>query len=89
MAEKKVIFVERNEPVILSWARDCLTFGALIGTALALNTMMEPSGWLNACLGIAWMLWLIGRGEVRKHTMSPAEARNWLDKNYPDTPDAP
>ena len=79
----KIIFVKRNEPVLLSWARDAFSFGVLIGTAIALNTLMPPSGWINACLGIVWFAWILGRSSALKQTMTPDEARDWLDAEYP------
>lgn len=83
MVEPKVTFIKRNEPVLVSWARDIVSFGSLIGTAVAMNTLIEPSGWLNATIGITWMLWMLGRGQIHKVTMTPEEARNWLDREYP------
>lgn len=83
MASEKLVFVKRNEPVHVSWMRDTVSFGGLIGTALALNTLMEPSGWINAGLTISWILWLFGRGAALKMTMTPDEARAWLDAEYP------
>jgi len=79
----KLTFIKRNEPVLLSWARDAVSFGGLIGTALALNTLMEPSGWLNAVLAISWFLWMAGKSAAHKMTMTPDEARAWLDAEYP------
>jgi len=85
----KIIFIQRNEPVLLSWARDVVSFGALIGTALVLNILMDPSGWLNATLGVSWFLWMLGKSQSRINTMTPNEARAWINKTYPEVaPDA-
>ena len=79
----KVVFIKRNEPVLVSWARDVVSFGGLICTALTLNVLMPPSGWLNAVLAISWFLWLLGKATAQKITMTPDEARAWLDAEYP------
>jgi hypothetical protein len=81
-SETLYIFDER-EPVWKSAMRDTISFGWLIGCALALNTLMPPSAWLNASLGIVWILWLVGKGLKRRMTKTPAEAMAWLRAEYP------
>jgi hypothetical protein len=76
------IFDER-EPVWKSAARDAISFGGLVGSAIALNTLMPPSAWLNAALAICWILWLAGKGLKRRMTKTPAEAMAWLRSEYP------
>lgn len=89
MSDKKVIMVRGNEPLLISWARGAVTFGGLIGTALALNLLMPPSGWLNFALSVVWILWLIGRSARHKSEMTPSAARAWLNANYPDVAPTP
>jgi hypothetical protein len=85
MSERpKVLYImDRREPLWLSTARDTVSFGMLLGTAVAANTLMPPSAWINAAIGISWMLWLLGKGEIRKQQMDANQARTWLDENYP------
>ena len=81
MGSKVAILLKEREPLWLSVSRDTYSFGALGGTAWFLNTQIPPSGWLNAGLAIAWLLWMLGRGTVEK--LSPAQARQWLDEHHP------
>ena len=88
MVEKTLFIVDRREPVWKSWASDAFTFSGLIGTALALNTLMPPSGWLNAAIAICWILWLLSKSCFRKVEKTPEQARAWLDAEYPRDGDA-
>lgn len=80
--DNTVIVVDGREGVITSWARDTFSFGGLVGSAIALNVLMPPSGWINAALAIAWILWMAGKGASRRMRMTPDEARKWLDDNH-------
>ncbi len=71
--------IDGREPVLLSWARDAGTFGALIGTSWALNALIEPSGWLNAALAFAWVGWTIGRSARHRIAITPEQARDKID----------
>ena len=71
--------------ILRSVASDALTFGGLVATALALNTLMSPSAILNTGLAVAWILWLMGRGIRLRKTMTPKEAMAWLKQEYPDS----
>jgi hypothetical protein len=85
-ADKPTLFVyDEREPVWLSGARDAISFGGFIATAVALNRLIHPSAWLNAALAIAWILWLAGKGIKRRMTKTPSEARAWLDEQYPES----
>ena len=81
-ATKNIVIIDTRESLLLSWSRDVVSFGGLIGTAYALNTLMPPSGWLNAALAICWILWLAGKGANRKSRMTVAEVRAWLDNQH-------
>lgn len=84
--QKETIYIfDEREPVWKSWARDTVSFGWLICCALALNVLMPPSTWLNACLGFAWVAWLVGRGLKRRMEKTPAEAIAWIRETYPET----
>ena len=90
MSGSETLFVvSGEESFVLSAARDTFTFGALLGTSIALNTLMEPSGWLNATLGISWFIWVLGRSARHRMTKTPDEARAWLDERYPPTGEQP
>jgi hypothetical protein len=82
---KPMLYVyDERQSVAVSLMRDLISFSVLVGSAVALNTLMPPSGWLNATLGIAWILWLLGRGiQLNKH-MTPQQAMDWLREQYPD-----
>ena len=73
---KEFVLIQSTESIALSAYRDAVTFGALCGSAWFLNTQMPPSGWLNATLGVAWFLWVLGRS--KRHIMTPAQAREHL-----------
>jgi hypothetical protein len=75
---------DMREPVWLSAARDVVSFVGLIGTAVALNTLMPPSAWLNAFLGLTWFLWLAGKPYLRAKRKTPSEAIAWVREQYPD-----
>lgn len=70
--------IDARETVLQSATKDAISFGGLIGTAWFLNTQIEPSGWLNAALGISWILWMAGKGTITKHT--PQSAREKIDE---------
>ena len=61
-----IILIDGREGVLKSWARDAVSFGGLIGTAYALNTLMPPSGWLNCGLALAWLLWMAGKAAAHR-----------------------
>ena len=82
-SEKTLYIYDMRQSVWKSYARDFGSFGGLIATAIALNTYISPSAWLNAALAICWILWLAGLGAVRKVRMTPDEARAWLEREYP------
>lgn len=86
MTQQSLYIVKASEPVLVSWARDAVSFGGLVGSAVALNTLMPPSGWINFALAIAWLLWMVGRGIKLRIQKTPDEARAWLDENYPQGP---
>lgn len=83
MSEPMIIVYDARESVVQSISRDLMTFGGLVGSAIVLNTEMPPSGWINAALAICWILWMFGRATARKMRKTPAEARAWLDQEYP------
>jgi hypothetical protein len=81
----ETIFIyDERESVWLSWLRDAFSFGCLLGTALALNILMPPSGWLNAAIAICWFLWLVEKGLRRRMRKTPAEAIAWLRETFPE-----
>lgn len=75
---KMVILIDNRESVALSWARDAVSFGGLFACAYGLNVLMPPSGWLNAALGISWILWLAGKATSRSKQMTFDEIREWV-----------
>jgi hypothetical protein len=81
--ETLYVFDER-EPVWKSAVKDAISFGWLMGAALVLNTLMPPSGWINAAVAISWILWLAGKGLKLRMTKTPAEAMAWLREQYPE-----
>lgn len=86
--QDQVLYVfDLRETVVESATRDIVTFGGLMATAWFLNTQIAPSAWLNAALAITWILWIGGKGILRKKRMTSAEARAWLDDHYPLTPE--
>lgn len=80
-SEKFIVIVDARESVVRSWLRDGVSFGGLIASAYAINALIPPSGWLNAALGLTWIMWLAGKGASRKHKMTPDEAYAWLDQH--------
>lgn len=84
--KKLIVLIDARESLILSAGRDIVSFGMLIGTALALNTLMPPSGWINAAIAFVWIIWLIGRGERRRLGMTHEQLRAWLDSQAPAPP---
>lgn len=73
-----ITIIDRPETLLLSWGRDAVSFGGLIGTAYALNVFMPPSGWLNSALGIAWILWMFSKSSQIAKRMTVAEAQAYL-----------
>lgn len=74
-----VTIIDARETIAKSAFRDGVSFGGLIATAYALNVLMPPSGWLNAALGISWILWLLGKASKRSYSGDAKGARAFLD----------
>lgn len=82
-APETIIVVDGVERPLTSLFRNANSFGSLMLTAWFLNTVIPPSGWLNAALGIVWVLWLLGKSAGLRMKMTPEQARAWLDERYP------
>jgi hypothetical protein len=82
---KPVLYVhDDRQSVAVCVMRDAISFGFLVGSAVALNRLMPPSAWINAALAIAWMLWLAGRSFQLNKQMTPAQAVEWLRAEFPE-----
>lgn len=77
----KIIMI--RESVATSFIRDTYSFAVLAGTTLATNTLMPPSGWINCIIAVTWFLWMVGKANRHRLDMTPQEARQWLDVNFP------
>lgn len=82
---KSIIYLydQRQSPWVSTF-NDLVSFGSLVATAIALNTLMPPSGWINAAVSICWILWLIGKAQIRQKRLDPASAIAWIRSEFPD-----
>jgi hypothetical protein len=83
MAEPtKVIMV--RERVWESWAKDVISAACLIAMMWFNANYCGGSAWIYAVIAVVWFLWLLGKASKNLVKLTPAEARAWLDKHFPE-----
>jgi hypothetical protein len=87
MSEKLIIM---REGLLASLAKDAITFGSLMVLPWFNHAYGGGSGWIYAAIAFSWFVTIVARasGARKRATMSAAEARAWLDANYPVGKDA-
>jgi hypothetical protein len=83
MDEKLIILVDGSEPIWKAWLRNIGYFSGFAGISYFVNVLIEPSGWLNFAVALGWLIWIFGIANKHKFTMSPDQARAWIDEKYP------
>lgn len=81
--EPKIILV--REGLVSSILSDGLTLAILGFLPWANHTFSGGSAWIYAAIAIGWFVSIVSRANNMKAegTMSPAQARAWLDQHYP------
>jgi hypothetical protein len=76
-------FIMVRERVWESWARDTYSLLVLIGAMWFNANYCGGSGWIYAVTALLWFVWLLGKASKHRREMTSAEARAWLDENFP------